>query len=90
MKTNLYFILINFFILSACVNPNDLNKRFSLECEQAGFNKGSNVYKLCLENKKDIYQIDQANSLRNLNATNTTLTGTAGNSVSFSATFRLN
>ncbi len=67
-----------------------LSERFAAECQRAGFKKGSNVYKLCIENKKDIYKIDQANSLRNLNNTNTSVSSASGNSVSFSATFRLN
>ena len=67
-----------------------LSERFANECQRAGFKKGSNVYKLCIENKKDIYKIDQANSLRNLNGTSTGISNASGNTVSFSATFRLN
>jgi hypothetical protein len=76
--------------LGGCMTSSVLSERFAAECQKAGFKKGSNVYKLCVENKKDIYKIEQANSLRNLNNTNASVSSASGNSVSFSATFRLN
>jgi len=76
--------------LGGCMSNSMLGERFANECQKAGFKKASNVYKLCIENKKDIYKIDQANSLRNLNGTNASVSSASGNSVSFSATFRLN
>jgi hypothetical protein len=88
-----YILLLFFFIAAGCTDPHvfneALNKRFLSECERVGFKKGSNLSKLCIENKKDIYKVEQANSLRNLNQTNSGLLLPAGNSVSFSATFRL-
>ena len=84
------FISILGVFLGGCMSSAMLSERFSNECQRAGFTKGSNVYKLCVENKKDIYKIEQANSLRNLNGSNTSVSSASGNQVSFSATFRLN
>ena len=86
----IWFLSLLFMFLGSCISGSMLSERFANECQRAGFKKGSNVYKLCIENKKDIYKIDQANSLRNLNGTNTSISNTSGNTVSFSATFRLN
>ncbi len=86
----IWFLSLSSIVLGSCMTGSILSERFANECQRAGFKKGSNVYKLCIENKKDIYKIDQANSLRNLNDTNTSISNTSGNTVSFSATFRLN
>ena len=86
----IWFFALFIVFLGGCMSGSMLTERFATECQRAGFTKGSNVYKLCIENKKDIYKIDQANSLRNLNSTNTTVSSASGSSVSFSATFRLN
>ena len=87
-KIYLFFIFLIF--LGGCMSDSMIIERFANECQRAGFIKGSNVYKLCLENKKDIFKIDQANSLRNLNSSNISTSSASGNTVSFSATFRLN
>ena len=84
------FLSLLIIFLGGCMNSSILVERFANECQRAGFKKGSNVYKLCIENKKDIYKIEQANSLRNLNGANASVSSASGNSVSFSATFRLN
>jgi len=89
-RINLYLFILTTFFVSSCMNSTALNERFALQCEKAGFKKTSNVYRLCIENKKDIYRLEQSNNLKNLNSNNTTLTNTSGNTVSFSATFRLN
>jgi len=66
-----------------------LENTFSSECQRAGFHLNTKVYKLCMENKRDLNKIDQRNRLNSsLNAT-TALPATTGSNFSFSYTVRL-
>ena len=79
--------------LSGCMSNEEYNARlentFSTECQRAGFQLNTKVYKLCMENKRDLNKIDQRNRLNSsLNAT-TALPATTGSNFSFSYTVRL-
>ena len=84
---------ITFVGLSGCMSNEEYNARlentFSTECQRAGFQLNTKVYKLCMENKRDLNKIDQKNRLNSsLNAT-TALPATSGSNFSFSYTVRL-
>ena len=84
---------ITFVGLYGCMSNEEYNARlentFSTECQRAGFQLNTKVYKLCMENKRDLNKIDQKNRLNSsLNAT-TALPATSGSNFSFSYTVRL-
>ena len=89
----IHVTLITFFGLSGCMSNEEYNARlektFSTECQRAGFKLNTKVYKLCMENKRDLNKIDQKNRLNSsLNAT-AALPATSGSNFSFSYTVRL-
>ena len=84
---------ITFVGLTGCVSNEEYNARlentFSTECQRAGFQLKTKVYKLCMENKRDLNKIDQRNRLNSsINAT-TALPASTGSNFSFSYTVRL-
>ena len=89
----LQFTAITFVGLAGCMSNQEYNARlentFSTECQRAGFPLKTKVYKLCMENKRDLNKIDQRNRLNSsINAT-TALPATTGSNFSFSYTVRL-
>ena len=85
---------IIFVGLSGCMSNEEYNARlektFSTECQRAGFKLNTKVYKLCMENKRDLNKIEQRNRLNSsINAT-TALPANSGSNFSFSYTVRLN
>ena len=85
---------ITFVGLSGCISNEEYNERlentFSTECQRAGFRLKTKVYKLCMENKRDLNKIEQRNRLNSsINAT-TALPVNSGSNFSFSYTVRLN
>ena len=85
---------ITFVGLAGCMSNEEYNARlentFSNECQRAGFQLNTKVYKLCMENKRDLNKIDQRNRLNSsINAT-TALPANSGSNFSFSYTVRLN
>ena len=84
---------ITFVGLAGCMSNEEYNARlentFSTECQRAGFQLNTKVYKLCMENKRDLNKIDQRNRLNSsINAT-TALPATSGSNFSFSYTVKL-
>ena len=84
---------IIFVGLAGCMSNEEYNARlentFSTECQRAGFQLNTKVYKLCMENKRDLNKIDQRNRLNSsINAT-TALPATSGSNFSFSYTVKL-
>ena len=84
---------MTFVGLAGCMSNEEYNARlentFSTECQRAGFKLNTKVYKLCMENKRDLNKIDQKNRLNSsLNAT-AALPATSGSNFSFSYTVRL-
>ena len=84
---------ITFVALAGCMSNEEYNARlentFSTECQRAGFQLNTKVYKLCMENKRDLNKIDQRNRLNSsINAT-TALPATSGTNFSFSYTVKL-
>ena len=85
--------VITFVGLSGCMSNEEykarLDNTFSTECQRAGFQVNTKVYKLCMENKRDLNKIDQRNRLNSsINAT-TALPTTTGSNFSFSYSVRL-
>ena len=85
---------ITLVALAGCMSNEEYNARlentFSTECQRAGFQLNTKVYKLCMENKRDLNKIDQRNRLNSsINAT-TALPANSGSNFSFSYTVRLN
>ena len=62
---------------------------FSAECQRAGFQLNTNVYRLCMENKRDLNKIDQRNRLNSSINASTALPITSGSNFSFSYTVKL-
>ena len=86
-------IAITFVGLASCMSNEEYNARlentFSTECQRAGFQLDTKVYKLCMENKRDLNKIDQRNRLNSsINAT-TVLPAMSGSNFSFSYTVKL-
>ena len=84
---------ITFVGLTGCMSNEEYNARlentFSTECQRAGFQLNTKVYKLCMENKRDLNKIDQRNRLNSsINAT-TALPTASGSNFSFSYTVKL-
>ena len=84
---------ITFVALAGCMSNEEYNARlentFSTECQRAGFQLNTKVYKLCMENKRDLNKIDQRNRLNSsINAT-TALPTASGSNFSFSYTVKL-
>ena len=79
--------------LAGCMSNDEYNAQlentFSAECQMAGFEFNTNVYKLCMENKRDLNKIDQRNRLNSSINASTALPATPGSNFSFSYTFRL-
>ena len=79
--------------LAGCMSNEEYNARlensFSTECQRAGFQLNSKVYKLCMENKRDLNKIDQRNSLNSSINASTALPTSSGSNLSFSYTVRL-
>ena len=84
---------ITFFWLSGCMSNEEYNARlentFSTECQRAGFELNTKVYKLCMENKRDLNKIDQRNRLNTSINASTALPTASGSNFSFSYTVRL-
>ena len=84
---------ITFVGLAGCMSNEEYNARlentFSAECQMAGFKLNTNVYKLCLENKRDLNKIDQRNRLNSSLNASTVLPVASGSNFSFSYTVRL-
>ena len=80
--------------LAGCMSNEEYNTRlentFSTECQRAGFQLNTKVYKLCMENKRDLNKIDQRNRLNSSINASTALPATSGSNFSFSYTVRLN
>mgnify|MGYP001445853718 CR=1 FL=1 len=79
--------------LAGCMSNEEYNARlentFSTECQRAGFQLNSKVYKLCMENKRDLNKIDQRNRLNSSINASTALPTSSGSNLSFSYTVRL-
>ena len=84
---------ITFIGLAGCMSNEEYNARlentFSAECQRAGFKLNSKVYKLCMENKRDLNKIDQRNRLNSSINASTALPITSGSNFSFSYTVKL-
>ena len=84
---------ITFIGLAGCMSNEEYNARlentFSAECQRAGFKLNSKVYKLCMENKRDLNKIDQRNRLNSSINASTALPITSGSKFSFSYTVKL-
>ena len=91
-KLSLSLALI-FLGLAGCMSNEEYNARlentFSIECQKAGFQLNTEVYKLCMENKRDLNKIDQRNRLNSSLSASTALPATSGSNFSFSYTVRL-
>ena len=85
--------VITFIGLVGCMSNEEYNARlentFSVECQRAGFPLNTNVYKLCMENKRDLNKIDQRNRLNSSINASTVLPTTSGSNFSFSYSVRL-
>ena len=85
---------ITFVGLTGCMSNEEYNARlentFSTECQRAGFQLNTKVYKLCMENKRDLNKIDQRNRLNSSINASTALPATSGSNFSFSYTVKLN
>ena len=86
--------VIAFVGLSGCMSNEEYKARlentFSMECQRAGFQVNTKVYKLCMGNKRDLNKIDRRNRLNSsINAT-TALPVNSGSNFSFSYSVRLN
>ena len=79
--------------LAGCMSNEEYNARlentFSIECQNAGFQLNTEVYKLCMENKRDLNKIDQRNKLNSSISASTAIPSTSGSNFSFSYTVRL-
>ena len=79
--------------LAGCMSSEEYNARlentFSTECQRAGFQLNTKVYKLCMENKRDLNKIDQRNRLNSSINASTALPATSGSNFSFSYSVRL-
>ena len=84
---------ITFIGLVGCMSNEEYNAQlentFSAECQMAGFKFNTNVYKLCMENKRDLNKIDQRNRLNSSLNASTVLPTSSGSNFSFSYTVRL-
>ena len=84
---------VTFVALSGCMSNEEYNARlentFSIECQKAGFQLDTEVYKLCMENKRDLNKIDQRNRLNSSLNASTALPTASGSNFSFSYTVRL-
>ena len=53
---------LTFVGLAGCMSNEEYNAKlestFSTECQRAGFELNTKVYKLCMENKRDLNKID--------------------------------
>ena len=87
-------MVLTFVGLAGCIKNEEYNGRlentFSTECQRAGFQLNTKVYKLCMENKRDLNKIDQRNRLNSSINASTALPATSGSNFSFSYTVRLN
>ena len=85
--------VITFVGLSGCMSNEEykarLDNTFSTECQRAGFQVNTKVYKLCMENKRDLNKIDQRNRLNSSINASTVLPATSGSNFSFSYSVRL-
>ena len=79
--------------LAGCMTNEEFNARlentFSVECQKAGFKLNTEVYKLCMENKRDLNKIDQRNKLNSSISATTAIPSNSGSNFSFSYTVRL-
>ena len=79
--------------LAGCMSNEEYNARlentFSIECQKAGFQLNTEVYKLCMENKRDLNKIDQRNNLNSSISASTAIPSTSGSNLSFSYSVRL-
>ena len=79
--------------LAGCMSNEEYNARlentFSIECQKAGFQLNTEVYKLCMENKRDLNKIDQRNKLNSSISATTAIPSNSGSNFSFSYTVRL-
>ena len=79
--------------LAGCMSSEEYNARlentFSIECQKAGFQLNTEVYKLCMENKRDLNKIDQRNKLNSSISATTATPSNSGSNFSFSYTVRL-
>ena len=84
---------MTFVGLAGCMSNEEYNARlentFSTECQKAGFQLNTKVYKLCMENKRDLNKIDQRNRLNSSINASTALPATSGSNFSFSYTVKL-
>ena len=84
---------ITYVGLAGCMSNEEYNARlentFSNECQSAGFQLNTKVYKLCMENKRDLNKIDQRNRLNSSINASTALPATSGSNFSFSYSVRL-
>ena len=97
-KTMRFYLLlqvasVTIFALAGCISNEEYNTRlentFSIECQKAGFKLNTEVYKLCMENKRDLNKIDQRNKLNSSISASTGIPSTSGSNFSFSYTVRL-
>ena len=79
--------------LAGCMSNEEysamLENTFSIECQKAGFELNTAVYKLCMENKRDLNKIDQRNKLNSSISASTAIPSTSGSNFSFSYSVRL-
>ena len=87
-------MVLTFVGIAGCMSNEEYNARlentFSTECQRAGFQLNTKVYKLCMEHKRDLNKIDQRNRLNSSINASTALPATSGSNFSFSYTVRLN
>ena len=85
--------VITFVGLSGCMSNEEykarLDNTFSTECQRAGFQVNTKVYKLCMENKRDLNKIEQRNRLNSSINASTVLPATSGSNFTFSYSVRL-
>ena len=91
--TFLHVASVTVVALVGCMSNEEYNARlentFSIECQKAGFKLNTEVFKLCMENKRDLNKIDQRNKLNSSISAYTAIPSTSGSNFSFSYTVRL-
>ena len=91
--TSLKVASVTIAVLAGCMSNEEyiarLENTFSIECQNAGFQLNTEVYKLCMENKRDLNKIDQRNILNSSISATTATPSNSGSNFSFSYTVRL-
>ena len=91
--TSLQVASVTIAVLAGCMSNEEyiarLENTFSIECQKAGFQLNTAVYKLCMENKRDLNKIEQRDKLNSSISASTSLPSNSGSNFSFSYTVRL-